>query len=113
MELNSSFLKYHEITGLSNEILWKILDKEHKNLKKDLCQLFEDEDRIKFYQFKLDKSERMVFVIKSDSFIPIIFDLNHVLYFDNKKGHKTTTSEKKYEWNFKNEQEEYKKRLIY
>ena len=76
-------------------MLEKVIEKCHPNLKNALGQKFEDEPP-KYYQCKLNKKERLIFIIKIDLdkklfVFPILFDLNHCFYISDKKSYDNKT----------------------
>ena len=113
-ELKNKLLHLHEIGNDEKLMLEKVIEKCHPNLKNALDQKFEDEPP-KYYQCKLNKKERLIFIIKIDLdkklfVFPILFDLNHCFYISDKKSYDNKTKND-FKWDLKENQEKYKDRL--
>lgn len=116
-DLRKEFSHFHIIKNEKRNLVETIIDKCHKNLKNDLLQLFENMKKINYYQLKISNEQRLILVIrkksnKLDYFIPILFDLNHLVYRSKEINYDKNLNQKKYEWNFKKEQEDIKEKLL-
>lgn len=121
-EIKNVLIKFHDISGNHRDILLnKIIRKQHPHLYDQIEQYFSNINfkNISFYQCKIDKQERLIFTIHTDFkkqktfiFIPLIFDLNHVIYKkDKEKNYENKNLIDCYKWDLKKEQEKYKMRL--
>ncbi len=117
-------LHLHEILDTNSSqhkylLFDKIIKKLHPNLYLDLEQIFElDRSKINFYQCRLNKEARLIFTIHKNSnnneetFIPLIFDLNHCIYIKTDKNYDKNINSRSTEWDFKNDQERIKQYLL-
>lgn len=118
-DCNSFALHNHTINGINKEKLLKVIKKQHKNLYKDLAQYFQDFENIIYWQAKLSKSERLIYVIgkkysdnKNNIFIPILFDLKHCFYQSKNKKYDNNFNKMIFPWNFRGEQEQIKDKIL-
>lgn len=113
MEQNKGNHK-HKIKGINRENLINIIEKKHENLYSDLLQKSEDDLlNLNFYSCKINKKERLIYMIKDKVFYPILFDLNHVIYKDKVRNHDNNNGKKTmYEWDFRKKQKEYKQEIL-
>lgn len=113
-ELKNTLLRWHEIGNDEKLMLENVIKKCHPNLQNAIDQNFEDE-LPKYYQCKLNKKERLIFLMKTNhdkkiTFFPILFDLNHCFYLSDKKSYDNKTKNN-FKWDLKEKQEKYKERL--
>lgn len=97
----------HEIPENHKNLLIKIINKCYKPLYKSLLQKFEynNENKgvlnsINFYQCAINTRSRLIFVLKQDEFIPIIFDLKHVIYPASDKKFDNNSKQEIYRWEY-------------
>lgn len=93
----------------------KIIKKCHKNLNSYLEQYLEESDifnKLLFYQTELVKPIRLIFMKNNDEFIPLIFDLHHLIYESNKKNYDSNIASKKHKWDYKYKQNEFKNKIL-
>ncbi len=79
----NDFSHFHQIDEYHSEKVIKIIKKCHKNLNSYLEQYLEESDdfnKLLFYQIELVKPIRLIFIKNNDEFIPLIFDLHHLIY---------------------------------
>lgn len=95
----------HKIDNNNKDLLIKIIEKCYENLYNSLLQKFESDDEkdvfnnINFYQCAINKRSRLIFVLKDDKFIPIIFDLKHVIYLVD--GFDNNSKQEIYRWSYR------------
>ena len=117
--LKNSLIRFHSIDNNHRDILLnKIIKKHHPNLYGKIQQFFENYNLkdVKFYQCKMDKKERLIFTIHINdknrmTFIPLIFDLNHVIYKDEDKNYDNKNLIHCCKWDLREEQEKLKMKL--
>lgn len=97
----------HEILGNHKNLLIKIINKCYEHLCEPLLQKFEynNENKavlngIHFYQCAINTRSRLIFVLKQDEFIPIIFDLKHVIYPASDKKFDNNSKQEIYRWEY-------------
>lgn len=97
----------HEILGNHKNLLIKIINKCYEHLCEPLLQKFEynNENKavlngIHFYQCAINTRSRLIFVLKQDEFIPIIFDLKHVIYPTSDKKFDNNSKQEIYRWEY-------------
>lgn len=111
--------RFHHIKDDHRDVLINnIIKKRHNNLYQQIEQFFSYTNlkNINFYQCKIDKQERLIFTIHNGFnnkkiFIPLIFDLNHVVYKDENKNYDNKNLIDCYKWDLKNEQEMIKNKI--
>lgn len=98
----------HEILGNHKNLLIKIINKCYEHLCYPLLQKFEynNENKgmlnsINFYQCAINTRSRLIFVLKQDEFIPIIFDLKHVIYPASDKKFDNNSKQEIYKWSYR------------
>ncbi len=120
--LKNNLLHFHEIVDTNRYayrylLLNEIIRNKHPNLYEDLMQIFEtNPNGIRFYQCRLSKQSRLIFTIvqneQTECFIPLILDLNHVIYIKDDKSYDDNKKFNNFCWDFREEQEKIKKYLI-
>lgn len=118
-EFKNSLLRFHSLEEEKKYLFYKIISKKHPTLKLSLDQLYSSYKKYNLYQLKLSKSERLIFIWhknilnEEEIFIPLLFDLNHCFYSNNKdKKYDNNFKKKKEDWNFKDRQQEIKYKLL-
>ena len=131
-DCNSFALRNHIINGINKEKLLKVIINQHRNLYEDLAQYFQDFEKIIYWQAKLSKSERLIYVIgkkrtddkeitnennydtnkKYDVFIPILFDLKHCFYQSKDKNYDNNFNKMNFQWNFRDQQKQIKDKIL-
>lgn len=111
---HNSFISLHKhiLKGKNEESLKYVIKTEHRNLYENLLQYFENSKKITYWQVKLGKSERLIYVTRSNIFIPILFDLKHCFYPFKDKNYDNNFNKMNYRWNFKDKQKEIKKKIL-
>lgn len=115
--LKNILLHFHIINNDHKYILLnEIIKKSHPNLYNQMEQYFSNDNYFKdlaFYQCRISKKERLIFTIHKNlknklSFIPLILDLNHVIYIPKDKQYDNLNLNGLQKWDLKKEQENIK-----
>lgn len=97
----------HEIEGNNKDLLIKIIKECYEDLCNLLLQEFESSDKtsvfnnINFYQCAINTRSRLIFIVKQDEFIPIIFDLKHVIYPISDRNFDNNSKQEIYRWSYR------------
>lgn len=119
-DFNNRLLKFHVLDNDHKYILLnRIIKKSHPNLYYQMEQYFSDDNYFKdldFYQCKISKKERLIFTIhlsldKKQTFIPLIFDLNHLIYCSSDKQYHNLNLNDLFKWDLRSHQDKIKKFL--
>lgn len=110
------FLHFHVLEKEKTHLFYKIISKRHPTLKCSLDQLYFSYENDNLYQLKLSNLERLIFIFhknkstREEIFIPLLFDLNHCIYKNDKYDRNFKT--RKENWDFKDKQQEIKNKLL-
>ena len=109
---DSFALHNHTINGINKEKLLKVIINQHRNLYEDLAQYFQDFEKIIYWQVKLGKSEKLIYVTRSNIFIPILFDLKHCFYPSKDKNYDNNFNKMNFQWDFRDQQKQIKDKIL-
>lgn len=113
--LKKASLRIHDFSYDKKQDICKVIRYKHPKLYDELNQVLECDNggifKIKYFQTKLDKKERLIFFVYRNTVYPIIFDINHHFYKKEDKNYDNNIINS-FEWNFKDRQNELKSKLL-